>query len=226
MDSYFHAHRRNIYKGQAASHVDYITRQGRHKGRGDLVAVFALNMPPGVDSPNELFRLADQYERSRGIAAKEWEVSQPREFNNQQGTEAALDTAQGLLGKKPGVLAIHDSPASDGGRNLHFHLVFTGRMPDQHPRAPEKIFRRYNSQDPLNGGWKKEREATSKVGMAVKLKGDRLMIERKINEHLARHGVNRTVDSRSFKEQGIDKAPGRHLYARGIREKNEKVPGN
>jgi hypothetical protein len=152
---------------------------------------------------------------------KEWEIALPRALTREQLTELAAQLATTVALGKPGKWVIHEPAASDGGTNPHVHVAYLARRPDDLPRPVEQIFGRYNSKDPKLGGWKKEREASGKGGLGMKLKGDRQMLATVINAHLQKSGHSATVDSRSFAERGIARTPGTHLYQSGLRRKKD-----
>jgi hypothetical protein len=216
MNSSLHAHHRNIYKGHAVQHVEYVTREGRHRNRKDLVATGELNLPPGADSFRQIAVIGDRNERSGGIVLKEWEVALPRGLTDDQKAALATDMAVIVTQGRPAQWAIHNPTASDGGCNPHVHLAYLPRKPDRKRRPLDLICSRHNPQDPSSGGWKKDR-ASSRAAYGLKLRSDRLMFEEVINNHLARAGRLDRVSSKSFSDRGIDETAGAHLYQSGLR---------
>jgi hypothetical protein len=221
----FHCHRKNLYKGDLIGHIDYVNRNGRHKDRGDLVAAGQLNIPPGVDSFGELAAVSVPNLRKRGIAAQAWTTSLSRQLTPDQQLEATREIATKLAGGKPAEFVIHDGTSSDGGRNPHAHILIFPRVQDGIARPLENVCLRYNPKNPAAGGWKKEREATSREGVGIRLRGDRSMIAAVQNQLLAKYGHEERVDARSYWERGLAKEPGKHLYPAGMRRAMQAKQG-
>src|SRR5690349_6176386 len=96
-----HAHRKNVYKGDAAKNIDYITRQGRHKHRGDLVSSGHMNLPAGVESFGDFVGLGDGRIRSKGIVMKQWSLGFPRAMSHSEADQATVEIAGRLSQGKP-----------------------------------------------------------------------------------------------------------------------------
>lgn len=142
-------------------------------------------MPSWAKNADEFFTAADEFEQAgklktftrrdgekydkivgAGRAYKELEVAIPREAKDP--VKWAKDFARESIGNlHPYRMAVHDKEATDGGRNVHMHLMFSTRTLDAYDRPKEKFFkdaaRNYRHSktkelvmaDPAKGGAKK-----------------------------------------------------------------------
>jgi len=182
---------KNGPKGKGAGHASYISAEGKYEAKSDLEMKFEGNLPEWADSAQHFFKVADQEERANGRTYKEFEISLPRELNFEQNKAALKDffVAAGLE-NQPYLLAMHKGKSGD---NPHAHLMFSER-----PNAdfsPEQFFKR--------NGSKKDRSFNDKSYLSE----CRQHWESACNKALASAGVDQRVDSRSLKEQGIDRLP-------------------
>lgn len=154
-----HSPIKNGARGNGASHARYIAGEGKFAERDDVVYMEDGNLPEWAKDAEEFFAAADEYERGdhtrkcknkdgeeytktiKGRAYKEMEVAIPREAPDP--VKWAKDFARESIGNKhPYRLAVHDKEASDGGRNVHMHLMFSTRTMDGHQRDKETFFKR------------------------------------------------------------------------------------
>lgn len=225
MTDFFHMSKKSYRKGTAGAHADYITRQGRYRSRGDLQAVFEMNIPSEAGTAIEFFKAADRYERSNGAAAKELEIALPRGGSLDDRIQLARDLINAVAPMKPALVAIHcPTAALESGEQPHMHAMISDRVADGLKRELPQIFRRANSRDPGLGGWPKDTGATSKTALSQKLREERSKVADVINAHLVRIGSDSRVDSRSYKERGLEREPGRHLGPALVRAMKE-MPG-
>lgn len=174
-------------RGRARNHADYIAGVGRFAGKEDVILCEDGNLPSWAPSASEFFQAADEFEREdktvqrkakdgttyekvvKGRAYIELEWSIPRGIADPIAWArrvAAVACGQRHVYR----LAVHDAPASDGGRNLNMHLMFSDRMLDGIDRSRELFFRRAKTgayrhrvtgklvqHDPATGGAKKDR---------------------------------------------------------------------
>lgn len=216
----FHHRIKSGKKGTARAHAAYIERNGKFANRGeDLVHAAHGNMPSWAESNPALFwKIADKYERSNGAVYREHEVALPNELTNDQLIQLTEKIVHELIGNKPYQYAIHAPDGSLGSiPNPHVHLMYSDRLPDGIERKPERMFSRFNSKQPENGGCKKD-----SGGMTRQELRENVIIMRKTiadlqNQTLAEHGHDTRVDHRSLREQGKLRQPERHMGAARIR---------
>lgn len=215
----FHASKKSIPKGGAESHFNYITRQGRHKGREDLIAVGHINMPAQAESPLHFFQTADRCERANGTASKEWVVALPRGLSDGKTVKLAAILAKELAGDKPATWVVHSNDAAlDGGSNPHLHEMISDRVPDEHDRPTlDDGFKRSNSSKPSAGGWPKDTGAKTKRELREKLLAERKLCADVINDFSERYGLAERVDHRSHVDRGLTTTPGKHLGPAAVR---------
>ena len=209
-------------KGKAAAHAAYISREGKYSGREryeDLEATGYGNMPKWAEhNPAHFWNAADEYERTNGTAYREIEVALPRELNEEQRRELVTDFIQQQLGDRHAYQwGIHTPKAAlEGGEQPHAHIMYSERALDGIERDPAQYFKRYNAKSPERGGCRKD-----SAGTEERLQATRRLWAEVQNAHLERHGHAVRVDHRSLADQGIDRAPERHLGGRGVRKLQE-----
>jgi len=143
--------------GRGQKHASYIAGQGKYAEKADVIFVADVNMPSWARDGADFFGVADRMERNNGRTYTEFEFAIPREIVDPiaYAKEFAVET---LASNHPYRLAVHDKQASDGGRNVHAHLMFTERKLDGIDRDADQFFRRANSKCPHKGGAAKDRK--------------------------------------------------------------------
>jgi hypothetical protein len=151
---------KNGARGNALDHAQYIAGEGKHADRDDVLYCEDKNIPNWATDAGEFFKAADKYETygengipkirkakdgieyeyfTKGRAYKELEIAIPREAKDP--VQWAKDYARETLGDRHTYrLAVHDKKASDGGRNVHAHLMFSTRELDGHKRDEKTFF--------------------------------------------------------------------------------------
>lgn len=220
----FHHRVKSGKKGAAADHAAYITRQGKHHAREDLIASGHRNMPVwATDEPMYFWRAGDKYERENGAVYREHEIALPGELTPDQQLELAADLIHYLAGNKPHQWAVHASISALEGRvNPHLHLMVSDRMDDGIDRPPELTFRRHNSKHPEQGGRRKDSGGKNRLALRDDLIETRRQCAELQNAALARHGHGARVDHRTLKAQGVDRPPERYLGAARLRRMSEE----
>lgn len=173
-------------RGRGRVHADYIAGKGKNADKEDVIFLHDGNLPSWAKDAGDFFEAADEFERGdykvkrkskdgeeyqkivKGRAYTEFEWSVPRGINNPVAWAKRL--ADETLGNDFVFrLAVHDAPASDGGRNINMHLMFCDRRLDGIERSRELFFKRAASPyrhrktgqmvspDPAMGGTQKDR---------------------------------------------------------------------
>lgn len=210
-------------KGKAAAHAAYISREGKYSGREryeDLEATAAGNMPKWAEhEPAYFWNAADEHERANGSAYREIEVALPRELTPDQRRELVEDFVRRELGDQHVYQwGIHNPKAAlEKGEQPHAHIMYSERRLDGIERDPDQFFKRYNAKNPERGGAQKASGGKARGELKDELLATRQRWAEVQNEHLARHGHEVRVDHRSLKDQGIDRAPEKHLGGAGVR---------
>jgi hypothetical protein len=193
----------------AAAHARYVARLGKYQRRGDLVEAVHGNMPSWAKgSPVSFWTAADEYERANARLYTEIEFALPRELPTEARAPLVREFVDSLLGDRHVyTYALHEPHALDGQPNPHVHLMFSTRQLDGIARGPDVFFKRANSKNPEKGGTRKD-ESWNRDEMIPEL---RLAWERTCNRALERAGIEERVDSRSLRDQGIEREPERRL---------------
>ena len=205
-------------KGKAASHADYIAREGKYAREkdSDLEHKESGNMPAwAAHKPAEFWKAADTFERANGCTYREIEIALPRELKPEQRLELVRDFIRQEIGDRHAYqFAIHNPKAAiAGGEQPHAHIMFSERMNDGIDRDPQQYFKRANSKEPERGGAKKVRFGETPTERREYLIAQRERWATLQNNHLERYQHPDRVDARSLKAQGIDREPERHLGA-------------
>lgn len=194
--------------GKGAPHALYVQGEGRYGDRADVEHIEHGNMPSfAAADPLAFWRAADANERSNGRAYTELQYAVPRELTERKDQiRFARQMADGIVGvKHPYTLAMHDSKAADGGRNVHVHLMFSERQLDGIERGPEQFFKRaaapYRHRvtkemmpaDPAKGGAAKDRAMNAKTFVT----DVRERYGRVVNATLERLGVDQRISMKA-----------------------------
>lgn len=201
-------------KGSAASHSDYIAGNGRHQAKKGVIYVEDANLPPwSMDDATKFFSAADKHERNSysaermnrngesfkkmysGRAYTEIVWSIPRRIRNPTSW-ARRATKLLMSDTHPYRLAVHCTPAADGGLNPHFHLMFSERrVNDGIHRDAQHFFKRPTTgtyidrkgviwqHDPSKGGAAKDRTWNSSDRPAILREQYRKLIQEEIPEY-------------------------------------------
>jgi hypothetical protein len=130
--------------GNGAAHASYLEGEGKYADRDDVAAVEDGNLPNWAADAGQFFAAADANERKNGRAYLEVEAAIPREAPDPVAW--ARDFAKEIVGDRFAYrLAVHDRAASDGGRNVHLHLMFSDRPTDGGHFDSKQFFKRNGS---------------------------------------------------------------------------------
>lgn len=210
-------------KGKAASHADYIAREGKYAREkdNDLEHTESGNMPAwAAHKPSEFWKAADTFERANGCTYREIEIALPRELTPAQRLELVRDFIQQEIGDRHAYqFAIHNPRAAiEGGEQPHAHIMFSERLNDGIERDPQPYFKRANTKNPERGGAKKARFGETPTERKAYLIAQRERWADLQNKHLERYQHPDRVDARSLKAQGIAREPERHFGAGQVRQ--------
>lgn len=198
--------------GKGAPHALYVQGGGRYGDRADVEHIEHGNMPGfAAADPLVFWQAADAHERANGRAYTELQYAVPRELTERNDQiRFARRMADGIVGvKHPYTLAMHDSKAADGERNVHVHLMFSERQLDGIERGPEQFFKRaaapYRHRvtkemmpaDPAKGGAAKDRAMNAKTFVT----DVRTRYERLVNAELERLGVDARISMKANPRQ-------------------------
>ena len=200
-------------KGDALEHSSYVAREGRYRAKGDLVFSGHGNLPSWAGgSPADFWAAADAYERANGAAYRELIIALPNELAGDSLLLLVKDLVSNLVGAKPYQYAVHSRQSSlQGSQNPHVHIMYSDRMPDGIERSADRTFSRFNPYCPERGGCRKASAGRSWARVHEDMVAMRKRVADIQNAHLARHGHDVRVDHRSLREQGVLRAPERHL---------------
>ena len=219
-------------KGKAAAHAAYISRSGKYadlRAGEKLEYVESGNMPKWAEhSPAQFWHSADQHERANGSTYREFELALPRELNPDQRRELVRDfVAQEIGDRHAYTLAIHNPRAAlTKGEQPHAHIMFTQRRRDEIERDPEQYFKRFNSKTPERGGCQKLSGGKTRAERRAELIALRERWAEKTNSHLKQYGHDASVDHRSLKDRGLDRAPEPHFGPKKIRRMTAEDVGS
>ncbi|MGJ7145421.1 MobA/MobL family protein [Morganella morganii] len=210
-------------KGKAASHADYIAREGKYAREkdNDLEHQESGNMPAwAAHKPSEFWKAADTFERANGCTYREIEIALPRELTPAQRLELVRDFIQQEIGDRHAYqFAIHNPRAAiEGGEQPHAHIMFSERLNDGIERDPQPYFKRANTKNPERGGAKKARFGETPTERKAYLIAQRERWADLQNKHLERYQHPDRVNARSLKAQGIEREPERHFGAGQVRQ--------
>lgn len=217
--SFFRYGVQSCTRGNAVEYIRYITRQGCHASRADLIHTEHGNMPAWALFPEDFWRAADMNERMNGVSLRQITVSLPNVMEQHELIGLAREITRRLAGNKPFQMAVHNPIASLGDvSNPHVHIAISDRVPDGIDRSPERTFARYNAEHPELGGRRKDSGGRTPTEVRRRVLEERHVVAGLQNEALGCAGYSERVDARSLKEQGISRPPERHLGQARIRK--------
>ena len=199
----------NGYKGQGADKSDYIKREGKYKSpklAQEMVAHEDFNLPSWAKTSKDFFEAADKFERANGVTFKHYIVMLPCELSSEENIKIAEEIKEKIAGSvKAGGWAIHDKQAVTANvQNVHMHLICSERIQDSSlpEKPPQLYFRRYNSKNPANGGYKKDLSNTTGKGKKnPEISKIREAIADAINSGYERNNMSIRVSGESLKAQ-------------------------
>lgn len=205
----YHLSLKNGKVGTAEQHADYILREGRYSGgkRAEELVYKGANLPRWAMSASAFFACADRYERTNGRAYTEFEIALPNELTHEENQKLVNDFINTHIGNnKVWAYAIHSKPATfdDDEEQIHAHIMFCERVVDDgmvKAKSPSKFFKRFNSKNPQNGGYQKDRRFSGFAESKENLKLIRQSWEDMINAEYKNHGIDKVVSCKSIKEQ-------------------------
>lgn len=206
----YHLSLKNGKVGTAEQHADYILREGRYSGgkRAEELVYKDANLPRWAMSASAFFACADRYERTNGRAYTEFEIALPNELTHEENKKMVNDFITAHIGNnKVWTYAIHSKPATfdDSQEQIHVHIMICERIVEDgmtKAKSPSKFFKRYNSKNPQNGGYLKDRALSgSRTEIAKKLKGIRQSWEDMVNAEYKTHGIDKVVYCKTLKAQ-------------------------
>lgn len=206
----YHLSLKNGKVGTAEQHADYILREGRYSGgkRAEELVYKDANLPRWAMSASAFFTCADRYERANGRAYTEFEIALPNELTHEENQKLVNDFVSKHIGNnKVWTYAIHSKPATfdDDEEQIHAHIMFCERVVDdgmEKAKSPSKFFKRFNSKNPQNGGYQKDRALSgSRTEIANTLKKIRQSWEDMINAEYKSHGIDKVVSCKTLKAQ-------------------------
>lgn len=206
----YHLSLKNGKVGTAEQHADYILREGRYSGgkRAEELVYKDANLPRWAMSASAFFACADRYERANGRAYTEFEIALPNELTHEENQKLVNDFVSKHIGNnKVWAYAIHSKPATfdDYEEQIHAHIMFCERVVDDgmaKAKSPSKFFKRFNSKNPQNGGYQKDRALSgSRTEIANNLKKIRQSWEDMINAEYKNHGIDKVVSCKTLKAQ-------------------------
>ena len=198
----------------AASHYEYINREGAYAKRGDCI--FSAHQLPSwaKNNPKKFFEAADKYEGANRRRYVEIEFSLPNELNSVEDYKKIIDKFLDLhLKNHYYAYAIHEKiGAFSEVRHPHCHIMFSERLIDEVEkiceRSPENYFKyparkKSNGGEPtfdekLSHGAPKDSKWSFNSKYVAEMRADFAKIQ---NEVLAEKGFSVRVDHRSLKEQ-------------------------
>lgn len=165
-------------------------------------------LPSGIDekiTPQELWNKAEKAEvRKDARVGREWNIALPHELTPEQRKDLAKDIAQDIADRyQVGTqIAIHAPSKTGDERNHHVHILTTTRKIDKNLNLTDKADIELSNKKCITVGIKTTDE---------QIKDVREMIGTKINQHLEKAQIIEQVSHLSYKDQGIDKIPTKHM---------------
>ena len=206
----YHLSLKNGKVGTAEQHADYILREGRFSTgkRAEELVYKDANLPRWAMSASAFFACADRYERTNGRAYAEFEIALPNELTHEENQKLVNDFVNKHIGNnKVWAYAIHSKPATfdEDEEQIHAHIMFSERIVEDRmtkAKSPSKFFKRFNSKNPQNGGYQKDRALSgSRTEIANNLRLIRQSWEDMINAEYKKHDIDKVVSCKTLAAQ-------------------------
>jgi len=174
------------YRKKSVDAVDLIVADNAPDWAIKLKELVDKNREMGVQHFSDLCESAEK--RKDAQVYREYEIALPRELTDEQGKELARKfIKENLSSKGPMCLAsFHMDVDDNGDRKPHCHILMTTRGMTEKGLSDKKLI-------DLNRRQFLEESREQWASCA--------------NEFLKQHGINETIDHRSYKERGIDLVP-------------------
>ena len=177
--------------------------------------VLAGRMPSERAAASRFLEQAAAYDRSNARICDTFIMALPRELTREQNTDLLRDWCETIThGKAAYYAAIHDK--GEDAENPHAHVIIRDRDYSKGD-VPEKERGRVI-------GTTTNLEAIARAQRLGQEPPPRMTTydlrdawARKTNEHLRQHGIEATVDARSYKDQGLEIEAGIHKGRAAIR---------
>lgn len=156
--------------------------------------VLPVTAPDWATDRSVLWNAAEQAEtRKNSTVAREFEIALPAELSAIERQQLAITFAKEIVARH-GVsadVAIHEPSRGGDNRNHHAHILISTRQLSE------------------EGFTKKTRELDDRKSGEVERWRERFAELQ--NDSFKKNGIEESVDHRSLKDQGIDRAPSKHL---------------
>lgn len=165
-------------------------------------------LPSGIEkeiTPQELWNKAENAEvRKDARVGREWTIALPHELDQEQRKTLAQNLAQDIADRyEVGTqIAIHAPSQTGDQRNYHVHILTTTRKIDQDLNLTNK------------SDIELDRKQCAKISIPTsqdQIIECRERIANRINQSLELANIQKQVSHLSYKDQGIDKIPTKHL---------------
>jgi hypothetical protein len=198
--------RHDFSKSPITEASDHIARAGRHAELGSKQEVLFLGLYApegapdwcrGAENIERFWNAAERAERrSDAQIAERIIIALPHEFTVEQARWAVQDHIREFTRAARVVqVAIHSPEPEHDARNLHAHLLVSTRGVDEFGLKSHKT----------------QEQQERFLNRSAYIEHLRENWAHVVNRHLKRHGVDATLDHRSYERQGIDREPEAHM---------------
>jgi hypothetical protein len=212
------AHLKYQYNFRTGRYQD-LNRQRNARAGNDETLLYSQsgNLPSWASEAAETFwRASHEFERKNGTQYREFEASLPRGLSLTEQIGLVQSFVSAHFSRHPFSLAIHSKRQSDGLPAAHVHIQISERLSDGIERAADRFFKRYNANNPVAGGCKKD-----SMGTRDRLHSFRQSWAEHCNKSLEAVGRLERVDHRSYKDRQIDLQPEKKMAGKKARTLSE-----
>ncbi|WP_064615233.1 MobA/MobL family protein [Streptobacillus moniliformis] len=186
---------------KALEHLSYINGEEKYSTKREHIEYTETkNLPENFKDIQEFWKYAIVYERKNANIYREFEITLPKEFNKEKNKEILDRFLEKTFENK---YVYNYAMHNPGGEQPHAHIMFCDRKLDEIERKKENFFKRYNPQNPENGGLKKDRSIKKKDYV----KDIRKNWEKHLNLYLEAEGIEKVSSDTLIKqrEKAIEK---------------------
>ena len=143
------------YAHNVIDHFNYIRRDEKYKNYEkdkQQVEYVEHKFYPSNCTPKEFWENAEHYERVNGLVYHKFQFALPHELSKYEHIDLVRDFCKNNFEDYPHTMVIHNDPKTN---NPHAHIMVCPRKNDGIEIEPSQYFKRYNSKNQENGGFKK-----------------------------------------------------------------------
>lgn len=202
--AHFHFTLKNIKKGNALNYCELILNSGTYQKRENIRPILyseTINLPKWVQTAQEFFAAADEYERKNGNAAECIELALQNELTLEQNIETIYIFINKVINHDKVILI---TIKKNEKNNIYAYIYFSDKCitDTKNIKGKELFFKRYIPENTSKGGYKKDnRFADGRKRMHFHLLKYRQIWADIVNNAFHKNNINAQISSLNIKNK-------------------------